>query len=390
MNDLTSDALPLTGIRVADFSRVLAGPYASMLLADLGADVVKVERPHIGDETRSWGPPFTAGESAYFLSVNRNKRSLLIDMQADEDRLLAQKLIKSSDVFLHNFKNGDDLKLGLDRGSVTGINPRIIYAAISAFGRTGPDANKPGYDLLAQALTGFMSINGSAEGPSYKIGVALVDILTGLNTALGIVASLYERGQGGTARRVDSSLLEVGLSSLVNVASSYLLTQNNPKRHGNAHPNIVPYQEFMCTDAALVIAVANNKQFGGLARALSRNDFLENPDYADNPSRVRHRLALCGEIAAIFKTKSRESWLNILEGHQVPCAPVNQLSDVFESAQVATLQSVTEVEHPKIPRLPQVAAGLRLDDKLLPIRTPPPLLGQHDDELREELAKIVL
>ena len=377
-------SLPLENIRVADFSRVLAGPYCSMLLADLGADVVKVESPN-GDETRTWGPPYAGSESAYFLSVNRNKRSVTLDLKNPADRALAFELIKQSDVLLHNFKPGDDVKLGLEPESVKKLNPSIVYAHISGYGSTGPEAAKPGYDLLAQALTGIMSITGPAAGEPTKVGVAVVDVLAGLNTALGIVASLYAQKESPQFRTVETSLLEAGLSALVNVAGSYLVTGKAPERHGNAHASIVPYQAFKARDAIFVVAAANDRQFAALAKALGREEWLANEAFATNEARVKHRAVLVPLLEAIFKTQARAHWLNVLETAGVPCAPVATLPEVFGSEQVQALNMVQHCQHSSAENIPLVAAGFKLDGQPTPLYRPPPLLGEHSEELIQEL-----
>lgn len=376
--------LPLEGIRVADFSRVLAGPYCSMLLADLGADVVKVEGPG-GDETRTWGPPYAGGESAYYLSVNRNKRSIQLDLKGASDRALAYQLVKKSDVLLHNFKPGDDLKLGLDPVQVKKINPTIVYAHISGYGSVGPEANKPGYDLLAQALTGLMSITGPPGGEPYKVGVAVVDVLAGLNAAIGVLASLYAQRRFPQFRHVETSLLEAGLSSLVNVASSYLVTGQAPERQGNAHASIVPYQAFYAQDEPFVVAAANDRQFAALAKALAREEWSADEAFATNAKRVEHRAILVPLLRAIFKTRPRAYWLDVLETAGVPCAPVATLPEVFESEQVQALGMVQSCQHPSAGDLPLVAGGFKLDGRPTPLYRPPPLLGEHTREVVEEL-----
>jgi crotonobetainyl-CoA:carnitine CoA-transferase CaiB-like acyl-CoA transferase len=357
-----------------------------MMLADLGADVIKVEHPHRGDETRTWGPPFIAGESSYFLSINRNKRSLALDLKQEGDRKIARALIKTSDVLVHNFKLSDETKLGLSYQQVKDLNPEIVYANISAYGSSGPYAHKPGYDLLAQALTGFMSITGPAEGEGYRVGVAFIDVLAGLNAALGILASLYSRTTSGQSPKVESSLFETGVASLVNVASSFLLTKQEGKRHGNAHPSIVPYQQFACQDKPLVIAVANDGQFANLAKVLGQPQWLSDPRFHSNQQRVAHRDSLVPEIEAILMTRPRAAWLAILDQADVACAPVNQLSEVFAHPQIAAREMVQTVDHPLIPDLPQVSAGFKLAGQATPIYRAPPRLGEHSQEIIAELS----
>lgn len=383
---MTTDSLPLTGIRVADFSRVLAGPYCSMLLGDLGADIIKVEHPQ-GDETRSWGPPFASGESAYYLSVNRNKRSVTLDLKTAEGQRYARTLIRSADVVMHNFKVGDAERLGLGFAQVKALKSDIVYCAISSFGASGPDAHKPGYDLLAQAATGFMSITGEPDGEPSKVGVAVIDVLAGLNAALGIVSSLLGqmRQSSSEAQLVETSLLQSGLSSLVNVASSYLLTGNAPRRYGNAHANIVPYQQFWAADKPLVIAAANDKLFAALARALQKPEWLLDERYQTNTARVTHRDKLVAGIAQILQSDTRDSWLSLLTAAGVPCAAVATLPEVFHSEQVASQGLVQHCAHPRIDALPQVSSGFNLQGQPLQVQRPPPLLGEHQDEVVAEL-----
>ncbi|MDZ7703860.1 MAG: CoA transferase [Trueperaceae bacterium] len=378
----TQSALPLAGVRVADFSRVVAGPYCTMLLGDLGADVIKVEQPERGDDTRQWGPPYRAGESAYYLSLNRNKRSLTLDLKHADDFELATQLIRRSDVMIHNFRSGGAEALGLGYPDVKTLNPRLVYAQISGYGARGPEAHKPGYDLLAQALTGLMSITGPADGEPSKVGVAMVDVLAGLNAALGILVALYERQQTGTGRLVETSLFEAGLSSLINVASNYLVGGVMPKRYGNAHPNIVPYQQFWAADAPLVIAVGNDGQFARLVRVLGRPEWASDERFAHNADRVKHRDGLVGAIAAILVTRSREEWLEHLTTAAVPCAPVLNVADVLSHDQTAANTMIRRVPHPALGEVPLVANGLKLDGAATPVYRHPPLLGEHDAALR--------
>jgi len=379
------DSLPLAGIRVADFSRVLAGPYCSMLLADLGADVIKIERPDIGDETRSWGPPFIEDISTYYLSINRNKRSIGLNLKDENDLAKAKKIIAQSDVLLHNYKHGDDAKYGLDFDSVKALNPEIIYANISAFGDNGPEAGKPGYDLLAQAMTGFMSITGSPDGDGYRVGVAIIDILAGLNTAIGILASLYtQEDKGKKARAVETSLFEAGLASLVNITSAHLLTKRDAKRYGNEHPSIVPYQQFNAADAPFVIAAANNGQFARLAIALGKDEWLEDNRFLQNHDRVAHRDVLIPMIQEIASQQQRKDILENLQAHGVPCAPVSTVAEVFQSEQVTARDMLLNCEHPTLGKMPIVANAFKLDKQATPVYRHPPLLAEHQEEIEKE------
>lgn len=391
MPETTSkESLPLAGIRVADFSRVLAGPYCSMLLADLGADVIKIERPDIGDETRSWGPPFVEDISTYYLSINRNKRSIGLNLKDETDLAKAKKIIQQSDVLLHNYKHGDDTKYGLDFENVKLLNPEIIYANISAFGDNGPEAGKPGYDLLAQAMTGFMSITGSPQGDGYRVGVAIVDILAGLNTAIGILASLYAKeskvkDEEARARQVETSLFEAGLASLVNITSAHLLTKKDAKRYGNEHPSIVPYQQFNAADAPFVIAAANNGQFARLAIALGKDEWLEDNRFLQNYDRVAHRDVLIPMIQEIAAQHKREDILEKLQTHGVPCAPVSTVAEVFQNEQVTARDMLLNCEHPTLGNMSIVANAFKLDKQATLLYRHPPLLAEHQEEIEKEL-----
>ncbi len=367
---------------MADFSRVVAGPYCTMLLGDLGADVIKVEQPGRGDDTRRWGPPYQDGESAYYLSLNRNKRSLTLDLKDAADFELAERLIERSDVMIHNFRPGGADALGLGYADAQTLNPQLIYAQVSGYGARGPEAHKPGYDLLAQALTGLMSITGPAEGEPSKVGVAMVDVLAGLNAASGILAALFERQRTGAGRLVETSLFEAGLSSLINVASNHLVGGAVPQRYGNAHPNIVPYQQFWASDAPLVVAVGNDAQFARFARVLGRPDWAEDERFATNTARVQHRDTLVPMIQEAMATRGREGWLEPLTTANVPCAPVLNVADVLSHPQTAANAMVQHVPHPKLGSVPLVANGLKLDGSATPVARHPPLLGEHDASLR--------
>ena len=356
-----------------------------MLLADLGAEVIKLEHPS-GDETRGWGPPYAGTESAYYLSINRNKRSVVLDLKQKADLEKAYAIVRKSDVLLHNFRQGDDKKLGFDLETVKKINPTLVYAHISGYGSTGPDASKPGYDLLAQALTGFMSITGQPDGAPTKVGVAVVDVLTGLNAALGIVASLYaQKVQGERVREVETSLLEAGLSGLVNVASNYLITGQTPQRYANAHASIVPYQSFETADKPVAVAAANERQFAAFAKAVGRTVWLSDERFNSNGKRVENRATFVPLLQTILLEKPRAQWLDLLETAGVPCAPVNSVAEVLETEQVQARQMVQRCPHPTIPDLSLVASGLKLDGQATPLYRHPPLLGEHTEEVLEEL-----
>ncbi|MDQ3396545.1 MAG: CoA transferase [Deinococcota bacterium] len=380
-------ALPLAGIRVADFSRVVAGPYCAMLLGDLGAEVIKVERPHGGDDTRAWGPPYLGGESAYYLSLNRNKRSLLLDLKDARDLELARRLIKRSDVMLHNFVPGAAERLGLGYEAVQGLNPRLIYTHISGYGSSGPEAERPAYDLLAQAETGLMSLTGEVDGPPQKTGVAVLDVLAGLNAALATVAKLFERerlAEAGRGGLVETSLFEAGLAGLINVASNYLVSGEAPKRHGNAHPNITPYAVFNTRDRPIVIAVGNDRQFAAFAEVLGREAWALG-EFAGNAQRVAQRERLSRDIEAILTTRTFSEWLMRLRRAGVPCGPLARVDEVLEGDQAAARAMVQESEHSKLGKLRLVSAGFKLDGLKTMLRYPPPTLDEHGEALRAEL-----
>src|SRR5919204_4091639 len=300
---------PLAGVRVADLSRVLAGPYCTMVLADLGADVVKVERPGVGDETRGWGPPYTGGESAYYLSVNRGKRSCAIELSTDQGRALAFELCARADVVIENFKIGTAARMGLDRASVAERNPNVVYCSITGFGSRRNPPGRPGYDFVAQAETGLMSITGPEEGPPYKVGVALVDVLTGLHAAAAVLGALH----GGEGARIEVPLLDSGLAALVNVAQNALVTGRDPERHGNAHPNIVPYQTFETASGRIAVAAANDGLFRALCAVLGRPELAEDERFATNAARVENRGELIPELQASFTERPADEWVEALD-----------------------------------------------------------------------------
>jgi crotonobetainyl-CoA:carnitine CoA-transferase CaiB-like acyl-CoA transferase len=367
-----------------------------MLLADMGADVIKVEHPSRGDDTRAWGPPYASSddedsekhqESAYFLSINRNKRSLRLDLKSERGQALAGALIRRADVLVHNFQTATASSLGLDVDNVRKINPQLIYATISSYGNSGPLAHEPGYDLLAQAATGLMSITGPPDGEPHKVGVAMVDVLAGLNAAYGIVAALYERAQTGQVRQVETSLFEAGLAGLINVASNALISKSTPPRLGNAHPNIVPYQTFTTADKPIAVAVGNDGQFATFSKLLNKSDWADDARFKTNSARVTHRDELIPQIDSIIRTRSREVWLETLSQANIPAAPVATVDDALTSAQAQARSMVQDVAHPSLGHVPLVSSGLKLDGQPTPIYRHPPRLGEHDDELLAELLK---
>src|SRR5215216_2068207 len=334
---------PLNGIRVLDLSRVLAGPYCTMVLGDLGADVIKVESPE-GDETRGWGPPFAAGESAYYLCVNRNKRSISVDFKTDAGREILHKLIQRSDILVENFRPGTLARFGLDFESAAAINPNLIYCSISGFGQTGPLHDKPGYDFMIQAMGGLMSITGEPDGEPMKVGVAVADLFAGQNAVIAILAALQARLQTGKGQYLDISLFDSQMAMLANVASNYLISGSLPKRYGNAHANIVPYQSFQASDAWIVIAVGNDKQFARLCEMIGKSELAQDSRFVINPERVEHRDELIALLKPIFLEKTASEWLSALDGAGIPCGRINTLDKVFAEPQVEAREMLIHME----------------------------------------------
>jgi crotonobetainyl-CoA:carnitine CoA-transferase CaiB-like acyl-CoA transferase len=372
---------PLAGVRVADLSRVLAGPYCTMVLADLGADVIKVERPEGGDETRSWGPPFAGGEAAYYLSVNRGKRSCALDLSQPEGRALALELCAAADVVIENFKVGGADRLGVGYEQVRERNPTVVYCSITGFGSEREPSGRPGYDFVAQAESGLMSITGPEEGPPYKVGVALVDVLTGLHAAAGVLAALH----GGEGARIEVPLLDSGLAGLVNVAQNALVTGREPERHGNAHPNIVPYQAFETSSGLIAVAAANDGLFRSLCSVMGLEELSSDARFVTNAARVEHRGELVPLLEARFRERSAEDWLADLETAGVPAGKVRSIPDALASAAAAGRPATVTVEHPTAGPLDLVASPIW--GATPPGVAPPPLLGEHTAEVLTELGQ---
>jgi crotonobetainyl-CoA:carnitine CoA-transferase CaiB-like acyl-CoA transferase len=377
----SSPSGPLEGVRVADLSRVLAGPYCTMVLADLGADVVKVERPEGGDETRSWGPPFAGGEAAYYLSVNRNKRSCALDLSQPEGRALALELCARADIVIENFKVGGADRLGVGYDQVRERNPRVVYCSITGFGSERTPPGRPGYDFVAQAESGLMSITGPEEGPPYKVGVALVDVLTGLHAAAAVLGALH----GGEGARIEVPLLDSGLAGLVNVAQNALVTGREPERHGNAHPNIVPYQDFETSSGRIAVAAANDGLFRSLCAVMGLGELSSDERFATNAGRVEHRGELVPVLAERFRERSAEDWLAELDAAGVPAGKVRSVTDALAAAAAAGRPATVTVEHPTAGPLERVASPIRGATR--PDPAPPPLLGEHTAEVLGELGR---
>jgi crotonobetainyl-CoA:carnitine CoA-transferase CaiB-like acyl-CoA transferase len=369
-------AAPLEGVRVVDLSRVLAGPYCTMMLADLGADVVKIERPGEGDETRSWGPPYAGGEAAYFLAVNRGKRSVAVDLKQREGRELVLDLCARADVVVENFRPGTAERLGLDAASVHARNPRAVYCSITGFGRRA-SRERAGYDFVVQAESGLMAITGDEDGAPAKAGVAVVDVATGLHAALAIVAALHS----GRGERIEVSLLDSALSVLVNVAQNALVTAEEPARYGNAHPSIVPYQPFRTADGWLAVAAANDGLFVRLCDALGMPELAADERFSTNAARVRNRAELVPVLEREFVTRSADEWAAALDAAGVPAGKIRGVLEALHAAEPATVTVV----HPTAGELELVAAPFRFDTSSPAALAPPPLLGQHTHEVLAEL-----
>jgi crotonobetainyl-CoA:carnitine CoA-transferase CaiB-like acyl-CoA transferase len=371
---------PLHGVRVADLSRVLAGPYCTMVLADLGADVVKVERPQGGDETRTWGPPFAAGEAAYFLSVNRGKRSCALDLASERGRAIALELCARADIVIENFKLGGAERLGVGYERVRERNPGVVYCSITGFGSEREPRGRPGYDFVAQAETGMMSITGPRDGQPFKAGVAVVDVLTGLHAAAGVLGALH----GGNGGHIEVPLLDSGLAGLVNVAQNALVTGVEPGRYGNAHPNIVPYQDFETGSGRIAVAAANDGLFRALCTAIGLPELGEDQRFSTNAARVENRDLLIPVLEARFGERSAEEWLPALDAAGVPCGKVRSVTDALAAAAGSGRPATMKVEHPAAGPLELVASPIwgAVDPAS---SRPPPLLGEHTAEVLAEL-----
>jgi crotonobetainyl-CoA:carnitine CoA-transferase CaiB-like acyl-CoA transferase len=371
--------LPLEGVRVLDLSRVLAGPYATMVLADLGADVLKVEHPERGDDTRHWGPPFARGESAYFLSVNRNKRSVGLDFKKAEDLERVKNLAAGSDVVIENLRRGALEKLGLGYEALRETNSGLVYCSITGFG-PGKDQDRPGYDFLIQARGGIMGITGFPDGEPTKVGVAIADIVCGLYAATAVLAALHRRSETGEGSRIEVPLFETQLSWLANRAQEYLVSGEDKGRMGNAHPTIVPYQTFDASDKPIAVAVGNNIQFANLCKAIGREELAQDERYATNPDRVANREELVEILQQVFSKLPADEWVEKIREAGVPCGPVNALADVFTDEHVLSSGILRDVDHPAAGILKMLASPVLVDGERLPIRRPPPTLGQHTQE----------
>ena len=386
----------LDGIKVLDLSRILAGPWAAQTLADLGADVIKVERPDGGDDTRSWGPPWLndadgnpTTDSAYYLAANRNKRAITVDFTQSEGQAIIRALAAQSDILIENYKLGGLAKYGLDYDTLSAVNPRLIYCSITGFGQTGPYAARPGYDLLLQAMGGLMSITGERDehpgGGPQRVGVAVIDLMTGMYSSVGILAALAARTRTGRGQYLDIALLDVATAMLANQGMNYLTTGVSPVRTGNAHPNIVPYQDVPTADGAMILAVGNDGQFARFCDVLGAPEWAEDPRFATNPARIENRIVLIDLIREHSVTRPTHEWIAALEGANVPCGPINSIADVFADCQVQSRDLRQSLDHVSAGPTPTIASPLRLSDTPVTYRNAPPVLGQHTHDVLGEL-----
>ena len=387
----------LSHIRVLDLSRVLAGPWCAQNLADLGAEVIKVERPKSGDDTRHWGPPFAKDpsgkdttESAYYISINRNKKSITLDISTPEGQEIVRGLVAQSDVVIENYKVGQLAKYGLDYESLKAIKLNLIYCSITGFGQPGPYQHRAGYDFILQGMGGFMSITGEADhlpgGGPQKAGVAIVDLFTGMYASSAILAAVIHRDRSGEGQYIDMALLDTQVAMLANISSNYLCSGVSPHRWGNAHPNVVPYQTFQTSDSWIIVAVGNDGQFRHFVQVGGREHLADDPRFANNPARIENRAALIPLLAEMVKEKTKAQWIFLLESAGVPCGPINNLQEVFENEQVIARGIELHVPHPRAGTMKLVASPMRLSKTPVEVRMPPPLLGEHTDEvLRSDL-----
>ncbi|NDY91670.1 CaiB/BaiF CoA transferase family protein [Ideonella livida] len=382
----------LQGLKVLDLSRVLAGPWATQLLGDLGADVVKVERPGAGDDTRAWGPPWVkdaegadSRQAAYFQCANRNKRSIAVDMATPEGQALLHELATRADVVVENFKVGGLAAYGLDYDSLKALNPRLIYCSITGFGQTGPYAERAGYDFLIQGLGGLMSLTGRPDGEDgagpQKVGVALVDIMTGLYATIAVLAALNHRHASGEGQHIDLALLDVQVAALANQAASFLTTGTSPRRMGNAHPTIVPYQDFPTADGDMILAIGNDGQFSRFCSAAGHPEWATDDRFATNPARVAHREVLIPLMRQATVMRTTANWIALLETLAVPCGPINRLAEVFADPQVLARGLRIDLPHPAFGSVPGVANPMRLSASPVAYRQAPPTLGEHQAQV---------
>lgn len=390
-------SLPLSGVRVFDLTRILAGPTCTQLLGDLGADIIKVEKPFVGDDTRTWGPPYVKDrlgndttESAYYLSANRNKRSVTIDLSQPAGIELAKKFIEKSDVLIENFKVGGLAKLGLGYEDIREQFPNLVYCSVTGFGQTGPYAPRAGYDFLAQGIGGIMSITGAPEGEPVKVGVGIADVMTGMYASTAILAALRHRDATGEGQHIDTCLLDTQISWLINEGTNYLISGKIPERLGNEHPNIVPYKVFSTSDGYVILAVGNDRQFRDWCTAAGADDLKDDERFKTNPLRIKNREVLYQKMPSFMKRKTTKEWLSIMEEVKVPCSPVNNIEQVFDDPHVKHREMKIEMDYELSGsgKVPLIGNPLKLSATPPQYRRPPPTLGQHTEEVLSEILEL--
>ncbi|MBC3807872.1 CoA transferase [Undibacterium seohonense] len=396
MQTSTQHKTALGHLRILDLTRVLAGPWCSQNLADLGAEVIKVERPDSGDDTRSWGPPYlqdaagnSTGEAAYYLAANRGKQAITVDISTSQGQSIIRELVKQSDVLLENYKVGQLAKYGLDYDALIQIKPDLVYCSITGFGQDGPYAHRSGYDFIIQGMGGLMSLTGErddlAGGGPQKAGVAITDLMTGMYATIAVLAALTHRDKTGEGQYIDMGLLDVQVAMLANMGSNYLTSGNIPKRWGNAHQNIVPYQTFATADGHIIVAAGNDAQYRKFVQIGERAELADDPRFLSNPLRVQHRDILVPMLADMVKRKTKNEWISALELAAVPCGPINNLEEVFNDPQVRARCMQIELDHPKAGIVPLVASPMKLSKTPVEYRQAPPLLSQHTEQCLRDL-----
>jgi formyl-CoA transferase len=376
----------LEGVRVVDLTRILAGPYCTMLLGDLGADVLKIEVPGRGDDTRQWGPPFTdGGESAYFLAANRNKRSLTLNLKSARGLGILKDLVRQADVLIENFRTGTLAKWELEYDQLKALKPDLIYCTITGYGYTGPYSDRPGYDFIVQALGGFMSVTGPEDGEPFRAGIAIADLASGIYACNAVLASLYARERTGSGQRIDISLLDCQVALMSYVASNYLVSGNLPRRFGNAHPNIVPYEVFQAQDGYFAFAAGNDLQWAKFCKVVDREDWITDERFATNPVRLENRTELVELMNELFSERSVSDWIALCENIGLPVGPINTMDAVLSDPQVIARKLVSDVPHHTEGSIPLLSSPLNIPTAPSEVRYPPPTLGQHTNEILSEL-----
>lgn len=383
---------PLTGIKVLDMSRVLAGPWAGQVFADMGAEVIKIERVDIGDDTRAWGPPFLKNSdgdvtesSAYYSAANRGKKSLTLDFRTAQGQAIIHELLADTDILLENYKFGDLAKHGLDYHSLKAKYPRVIYASITGFGQTGPYKKLPGYDFIIQGMGGLMSVTGTPQSGPLRTGVATSDLFTGLYTSIAVLGALHHRNATGEGQAVDMALLDTAVAVMANQGQNYLVSGTPPTLVGNTHPNLCPYQVFEVADGHVIVAVGNDTQFARLCDLLGRVEWAEDVRFKTSAARIENRQALIEPLCEIMRGKSRAEWLGVLKGGGIPCGPINTMEDVFQDPQVMAREMQIDIEHEGFGTVPQVRSPIRYSKTQQEFKSAPPMLGEHTDEILKSL-----